>query len=136
MNISSCFYDEFLADFIAANAGKVTSADYSVIIETMRFNRLPATQWIKWAASANVLAAACLLYAADPAIITIASPNLFPESITSTSDGAIIIGSYGTSSIWRVPANENNAAKWIDASNAKGALLGVLAGLFPVTIPK
>jgi sugar lactone lactonase YvrE len=83
--------------------------------------------WMKWAAAANLLAAACALYAADPAIISIPSPNLFPESITSTADGAIIIGSYGTSTVWRIPPGENNAAKWIDASNAKGALLGVLA---------
>ena len=83
--------------------------------------------WIKWAAAANVLAAACALYAADPAIISIASKNLFPESITSTADGAIIIGSYGTSTVWRIPPGENNAAKWIDASNTKGPLLGVLA---------
>jgi sugar lactone lactonase YvrE len=60
-------------------------------------------------------------------MITIRSKNLFPESITSTSDGAIILGSYGTSTIWRVPAGENNASQWIDASANKGALLGVLA---------
>jgi len=83
--------------------------------------------WIRWAASANLLAAACALYAADPAIITIASKNLFPESITSTADGAIIIGSYGTSTVWRIPPGENNASQWIDASATKGALLGVLA---------
>jgi len=83
--------------------------------------------WIKWAAAANVFAAAVALYAADPAVISIASKNLFPESITSTADGAIIIGSFGTSTIWRIPAGENNAAKWIDSSNTKGALLGVLA---------
>jgi len=96
---------------------------FSVIIEIMQLTR----SWIKWAASANLLAAACVLYAADPAIISIPSKNLFPESITSTADGAIIIGSYGTSTIWRIPPGENNAAKWIDASNSKGALLGVLA---------
>jgi sugar lactone lactonase YvrE len=77
-------------------------------------------------AGAGVLAA-CSLHAAEPAVITIPSKNLYPESITSTSDGAIIIGSYGTSSIWRVPPGENIASKWIDASNNKGALLGVLA---------
>ena len=92
-------------------------------IEIMQLKK----RWMKWAAAGNVLAAACALYAADPAIITIASPNLFPESITSTADGAIIIGSYGTSTVWRIPAGENNAAQWIDASSAKGALLGVLA---------
>jgi len=84
-------------------------------------------QGLKWAAPLNLLAAAVALYAADPAIISIPSKNLFPESITSTSDGAIIIGSYGTSSIWRIPAGENNAAQWIDASATKGPLLGVLA---------
>jgi len=68
-----------------------------------------------------------VLFPADPAIITIASKNLFPESITSTADGAIIIGSYGTSTVWRIPAGENNAAQWIDASTTKGPLLGVLA---------
>jgi sugar lactone lactonase YvrE len=93
----------------------------------MQLSRPPARQWLKWAAAANLLAAACALYAADPAIISIPSKNLFPESITSTADGAIIIGSYGTSTVWRIPAGENNAAQWIDASSAKGALLGVLA---------
>ena len=83
--------------------------------------------WMKYAAAANVLAAACALYAADQAIITIQSPNLFPESITSTSDGEIIIGSYGTNSVWRIPAGKNEAAKWIDDGQTKGALLGVLA---------
>jgi sugar lactone lactonase YvrE len=83
--------------------------------------------WMKWAAAANVLAAACVLFAADPAVITIASKNLFPESITSTTDGAIIIGSFGTSTIWRIPPGENNASQWIDASKNKGPLLGVLA---------
>ena len=74
----------------------------------------------------NLLAAG-VLYAADPAIISIPSKNLFPESITSTADGAIIIGSYGTSTIWRIPAGENNASQWIDASKNMGPLLGVLA---------
>jgi len=82
-------------------------------------------QGLKWAAPLNLLAAAVALYAADPAIISIPSKNLFPESITSTSDGAIIIGSYGTSTVWRIPAGENNAAQWIDASTTKGPLLGV-----------
>src|SRR5262249_44354643 len=77
--------------------------------------------------AAGVFGAACTIYAADPSMISIPSKNLFPESITSTSDGAIIVGSFGTSSIWRVPPGENIAAKWIDASNNKGPLLGVLA---------
>src|SRR5690242_491135 len=73
------------------------------------------------------LLAAWALYAAEPAVISIPSKNLFPESITSTADGAIIIGSYGTSTVWRIPAGENNAAQWIDASSNNGPLLGVLA---------
>jgi sugar lactone lactonase YvrE len=83
--------------------------------------------WLRPLAAANVLAAAVALYAADPAIITIPTGNLFPESITSLADGTLIIGSYGTSSIWRVPAGQNAASRWIDASDAKGPLLGVLA---------
>src|SRR5205823_3675425 len=82
---------------------KCSTLRFSVIIEVMQLNRPLTKGWTKWAAGLNVLAAACALYAADPAIITIQSKNLFPESITSTADGAIIIGSYGTSTIWRIP---------------------------------
>jgi sugar lactone lactonase YvrE len=85
----------------------------------------PTRPWIRFAAANLVVA--CALYAADPAIISIPSKNLFPESITSTADGAIIIGSFGTSTVWRIPPGENNAAQWIDASGNKGPLLGVLA---------
>ena len=89
----------------------------------MHINIRPKIQ----SAAASLLAGACALYAADPATITIQSKNLFPESITSTADGAIIVGSYGTSTIWRIPAGENIGSQWIDASANKGALLGVLA---------
>src|SRR6516225_7949291 len=94
---------------------------FSVIIRVMLLTQ-PCTRW----ATASLLAA-CALYAADPSIITIRSKNLFPESITSTADGAIIIGSYGTSTIWRIPSVENIASQWIDASSNKGPLLGVFA---------
>lgn len=77
-------------------------------------------------AAASIVAASCVIYAADPAIISIPSKNLFPESITSTKDGTIIIGSYGTNSIWRVPAGVGTASKWIEVSGT-GPLLGVLA---------
>ena len=87
---------------------------------------MPSSRLLLIRAAAGLLAA-CALYAADPALISIRKGNLFPESITSTSDGAIIIGSYGTSTIWRIPPGENNASQWIDASANKGPLLGVLA---------
>jgi sugar lactone lactonase YvrE len=80
----------------------------------------------KWIA-AYIFVVACALYAAEPAVISIPSKNLFPESITSTSDGTIIIGSWGTNSIWRIPRGENAAVRWIDAGNTTGPLLGVLA---------
>jgi sugar lactone lactonase YvrE len=76
--------------------------------------------------AASICLAASVLYAADPAVISIQSKNLFPESVTSTKDGTVIIGSYGTNSIWRVPAGTTNAAKWVDVSGT-GPLLGVLA---------
>src|SRR6185436_4115253 len=79
-------------------------------------------------AAATIFVAVCALYAAEPSVISIPSKNLFPESITSTKDGTIIIGSYGTNSIWRVPAGSNNAAKWIDVGGSlTDPLLGVLA---------
>src|SRR5262245_3143027 len=77
--------------------------------------------------AASLFVAAGVLYGADPVVISIPSKNLFPESITSTSDGSIIIGSYGTNSIWRIRAGENTAAKWIEVTNSTGPLLGVLA---------
>src|SRR5262245_64919663 len=77
--------------------------------------------------AASLFVAAGVLYGADPVVISIPSKNLFPESITSTSDGSIIIGSWGTNSIWRIRAGESNAAKWIDVGNSTGPLLGVLA---------
>lgn len=79
-------------------------------------------QWI----GVYLIVAACLLYAAEPSVISIPSKNLFPESITSTADGTIIIGSWGTNSIWRIPAGSSTASKWIDVPGT-GALLGVLA---------
>ena len=77
--------------------------------------------------AAYIFVVACVLYAAEPTVISIPSKNLFPESITSTSDGTIIIGSWGTNSIWRIPRGESTAVRWIDASNTTGPLLGVLA---------
>ncbi len=77
-----------------------------------------------------LLASACVLYAAEPSVITIQSKNLFPESITSTKDGTIIIGSYGTNSVWRVPAGSTTASKWIDVPDlgpTPEPLLGVFA---------
>ena len=75
---------------------------------------------------ANLVVAVCVVYGAEPSVISIPSKNLFPESITSTKDGTLIIGSWGTNSVWRVPAGGNTAAKWIDVSGT-GPLLGVLA---------
>jgi sugar lactone lactonase YvrE len=76
--------------------------------------------------AAAIFVTACVLFAAEPAMISIPSKNLFPESLTSIKDGTIIIGSWGTNSIWRVPAGTTNATKWIDVSGM-GPLLGVLA---------
>src|SRR5262245_40902101 len=74
----------------------------------------------------TIFVTACILFAAEPAMISIPSKNLFPESITSIKNGTIIIGSWGTNSIWRVPAGTTTATKWIDVSGM-GPLLGLLA---------
>ena len=88
--------------------------------------------------AASICLAASVLYAADPAVITIQSKNLFPESVTSTKDGAVIIGSWGTNTIWRVPAGTSNAAKWIDVINATRTIRNDKGPfrLFPVSLSK
>jgi sugar lactone lactonase YvrE len=106
---------------LSASSNAKKSPRFLVIIEAVNLTR-PS---IRYAAASLVAAGA--LYAADPAMISIPSKNFFPESIASTADGAIIIGSFGTSTIWRIPAGENQAAQWIDASKNTGPLLGVLA---------
>ncbi len=59
--------------------------------------------------------------------ITLPANRLFPESITSTSDGTLIIGSLGHGNVSRIAPGKTTAEEWIKAGT--GGLNGVL-GVF------
>ena len=52
---------------------------------------------------------------AAPAVTEITLPGtlVFPESITSTSDGTLIVGSLGHGNILRIAPGKNVATEWI-----------------------
>jgi sugar lactone lactonase YvrE len=56
--------------------------------------------------------------------ITIPGQRVFPESITSTEDGTIYVGSLGLGNVMRVAPGKNRAEEWIKAGT--GGLNGVL----------
>jgi Fe-S cluster assembly iron-binding protein IscA len=61
--------------------------------------------------------------------IHIDDTRVFPESLTSTADGTIIIGSMGHGTIYRAVAGGTNAVPWIAAEpNGLGRVLGVFVG--------
>jgi sugar lactone lactonase YvrE len=63
-----------------------------------------------------------------PETITIPGEKIFPESLTSTSDGAVIIGSIGQKQIYRAPPGAATAEVWIPAdTDGLNSILGVFA---------
>lgn len=63
-----------------------------------------------------------------PDTITIPGEKVFPESLTSTSDGSVIIGSIGQKTIYRVMPGADTAQAWIKSETAGIAnVLGVFA---------
>jgi hypothetical protein len=81
------------------------------------------------AAAAALLGAAGLApAAAPPPEIVIAGEQIFPESITSTPDGAVIFGSIGQHALYRAPPGSAKADVWI-APNTEGlaSTFGVFA---------
>lgn len=64
----------------------------------------------------------------DIAEILIAGERVFPESITSTADGTIIVGSMGIGSVLKAAPGEMIAEEWIPArTDGLITVLGVLA---------
>lgn len=60
--------------------------------------------------------------------IRIPGDKTYPESITSTADGTVIIGSLGTGEIWRAAPGASTAELWIKpGTNGMLSALGVLA---------
>jgi len=65
---------------------------------------------------------------AGPSEIAVPGDRAYPESLTSTSDGTIIIGSLAEGTIFRVPPGGSTAKPWIKAgTNDSMSILGVLA---------
>ncbi len=69
--------------------------------------------------------------AAAPASILIPGEQLFTESITSSVDGSVFVGSVGTRAIFRARAGADRAEGWISADDAgPGGGLGKVFGVF------
>jgi len=65
---------------------------------------------------------------AQPTQIVIDDTQVFPESLTSTADGSVIIGSSGHGTVYRVAPGAAKATSWIAAGpNKLGRVLGVFA---------
>jgi hypothetical protein len=60
-----------------------------------------------------LIATGSLVHAAAPGEIVIPGERIFPESLTSTSDGTVIIGSIGTQQIFKVKPGKASAETWI-----------------------
>ena len=76
-----------------------------------------------------VLGTALVCFAASaPTEVTVHEDKPFPESLTSTPDGALIIGSVTKSAIFRAPKGAATAEVWIKpGTNGLQRILGVLA---------
>ncbi len=65
---------------------------------------------------------------AQPTQLIIDDTHVFPESLTSTADGTIIIGSMDHGTVYRATPGATKATPWIAAGpNGLGRVLGVLA---------
>ncbi len=64
----------------------------------------------------------------DPTAINIPGERIFPESITSSADGRIFIGSVGTRQVFSVDPGGDTAAPWVKANDDPSlSVFGVLA---------
>jgi hypothetical protein len=87
---------------------------------------------MKLLASAFVLAATYSIALGTPAFaasdVTVTVPMAFPESLTSTANGTVYVGSMNLGAVYRALPGEKTAATWIskEAGNF-GRVLGVLA---------
>ena len=66
--------------------------------------------------------------ASGPTEITLPGTRVFPESITSTKDGTLIVGSFGHGNVMRIAPGKTDAEEWIKAgTNGLNTVLGVFA---------
>jgi len=82
---------------------------------------------VRFALFASVAAAASAAYAA-PAEIIIPGERLVTESLTSTADGTVIVGSVGGRTIFRAKPGADKAEAWIQpGTDGMGSIFGVFA---------
>lgn len=84
---------------------------------------------ILWFSIGASLALAIATFAADNRTeITLPGTRVFPESITSTPNGTLIIGSLGHGNVLRIAPGQTTALEWIKAgTNGLNSVLGVFA---------
>lgn len=71
---------------------------------------------------------------AAPVTITLPDPNIFPESVTATPEGTVIIGSMIQPYIYRARPGRATAERWIDLTKAGSTSWGVLADVMANTL--
>jgi hypothetical protein len=71
---------------------------------------------------------------AAPAEITIVDENVFPESVTATEDGTVIVGSLIQPFIYRAKKGATIASRWIDLTGVNSVSYGVLADVKTQTL--
>jgi sugar lactone lactonase YvrE len=78
--------------------------------------------------AAALLAAAVSAHAAPVKEITLPGTLVYPESITSTADGTLIVGSLGHGNVMRIAPGQTTAEEWIKpGTGALNQVLGVFA---------
>ncbi len=83
---------------------------------------------MKLATLALTIGLACVAQAADRTEITFTDGRIFPESLTSTKNGAVYFGSLGQDSVYRAAPNAAKAETWIrPKTNGLQTVLGVFA---------
>ena len=77
----------------------------------------------------GILGMAAGAYAAQTATeITLPGTRVFPESLTSTEDGTLIVGSLGHGNVLRIAPGATTAEEWIKpGTNGLNSVLGVFA---------
>jgi len=74
------------------------------------------------------MATAATTFGGQVTQITLPGTRVFPESITSTSDGTLIVGSFGHGYVLRIAPGKTDAVEWIKAgTNGLNTVLGVFA---------
>src|ERR1700677_3420197 len=93
----------------------------------LRIQRVPKRYILSGVAVLLVVGGACMA-APAPTEVVIHDDRPFPESITSTSDGALIIGSLAKGMVFRAAPGAATAEPWIKpGTNGLDNVLGVLA---------